>query len=84
MKRDKVMKLGILVIGVLLLINLVVSVRGRAAAQQSEAPTAIQYRLVRVDPSTNQELLFRDAGQKGYQLAGTIQIAGNTGWLVFR
>jgi hypothetical protein len=84
MKRDKVTKLGILVVAVLLLINLVVSVRGRAAAQQSEGSTAIQYRLVRVDPSTNQELLFRDAGQKGYQLAGTIQIAGSTGWLVFR
>jgi hypothetical protein len=84
MARDRIKKLGILLITVLLVANLVVSVRSQAAAQGSEAAPAIRYRLVRVDPSTNQQLLFQDAGQKGYQLVGTIEVAGSTGWLVFR
>ena len=84
MARDKITKLGILFITVLLIVNLIVTVRIRGSAQGSEAPAAISYRLVRVDPSTNQELLFQNAGQKGYQLVGTIEVAGSTGWLVFR
>ena len=84
MARDRITRLGILLITILLVANLIVTVRSRAAAQGSETPNAIHYRLVRVDPSTNQELLFQNAGQKGYQLVGTIEVAGSTGWLVFR
>jgi hypothetical protein len=66
------------------LLNLAVNLRVRAAAEESEARSRVHYQLLRVDSSTNQELLFQDAGQKGYQLMGTIEVAGNTGWLVFR
>ena len=73
-----------LVLTILLLLNLAVNSRFRAAAQESEAPAAIHYYLVRVDSSTNEETLFKDAGQKGYELVGTIQVSGSTAWLVFR
>ena len=42
MARDRIKKLGILLITVLLVANLVVSVRSQAAAQGSEAAPAIR------------------------------------------
>jgi hypothetical protein len=73
-----------LVLTILLLLNLAVNNRFRAAAQVSEARGAIHYKLVRVDSFTNEEALFKEAGEKGYELVGTMQVAGSTGWLVFR
>jgi hypothetical protein len=29
-------------------------------------------------------MLFREAGEKGWELAGSIEVSGNTGYLVFR
>ncbi len=84
MKRNYLGRLAMLVLAILLLLNLAVNSRFRAAVRGSEPPAAIQYQLVRVDSSTNEETLFKDAGQKGYELAGTIEVAGSTGWLVFR
>jgi len=84
MKPDYFGRLGMLVLTILLLLNLAVNSRFRAAAQESEAPAAIHYQVMRVDSSTNQEMLFKDAGHKGYKLVGTIQVSGSTGWLVFR
>jgi hypothetical protein len=84
MKRDYFARLGMLVLTILLLLNLAANSRFRATAQESEAPAAIHYQLVRVDSSTNEETLFKDAGQKGYELVGTIQVSGSTAWLVFR
>lgn len=84
MKRNYLGRLSMLVLAILLLLNLAVNSRFRTAAQGSEARPAIHYQLVRVDSSTNQEMLFKDAGQKGYELVGTIEVSGSTGWLVFR
>ena len=84
MEGDYFGRLGMLVLTILLLLNLAVKRGFRAAGQESEAPAAIHYQLVRVDSSTNEEVLFKDAGQKGYELVGTIQVSGSTGWSVFR
>ena len=84
MKRDYFGRLGMLVLTILLLLNLAVNSPFWAAGQGSEARAAIHYQLMRVDSSTNQEMLFKDAGQRGYELVGTIEVAGSTGWLVFR
>ncbi len=83
MKRDLLIKLGMVVLGILLVLNLVASAGTRAAAPP-EPSKRVQYKLVRVDASTNQDLLFEDAGKKGLELVGTIEIAGNTGYLVFK
>ena len=77
-------KTGMLVLAILLLLNLAVNNRFRAADQGSEARAAIHYKVVRVDSFTNEETLFKEAGQKGYELVGTIEVGGSTGWLVFR
>lgn len=85
MRHQLFIKLGIVALGILLVLNLVASVRTRAAAPPPPEPgKRVQYKLVRVDSSTNEDLLFEDAGRKGLELAGTIEIAGNTGYLVFK
>lgn len=85
MKRDLFVKLGMTVIAVLLMLNLLASARAWTAARpRVDVPRPIQYKLVRVDPSTNQEMLFQSAGEQGLELVGSIEVAGNTGYVVFK
>ena len=85
MKRKLAMKIGLTFLVVLLALNLIATLKVRAAGRaRPEAAPAIDYHVVRVDPSTNQELLFRQAGEQGLEFAGTIQIAGSTGYVIFR
>jgi hypothetical protein len=76
-------KIAMAVLAVLLALNLLATFGARTAGKPA-ADTKIVYGVVRVDPSTNEDNLFREAGEKGWQLAGTIEIGGSTGYLVFR
>jgi hypothetical protein len=76
-------KIAMAVLAVLLAFNLLASF-GLRAAGKPEADTKIVYSVVRVDPSTNEDNLFRQAGEKRWQFAGTIEVGGSTGYLIFR
>jgi len=54
------------------------------AGGKPDTDARIRYRVVRVDPSTNEDNVFHEAGEGGWQLAGSIQVAGSTGYLIFR
>jgi hypothetical protein len=83
MSRELFGKIGKAVLVVLLALNLLAAF-GTRTAGKAAADTKILYSVVRVGPTTNQEILFREAGEKGWELAGSIQVAGSTGYLVFR
>jgi hypothetical protein len=83
MLREVFGKIGIVTLAVLLALNLLMTLGVRAAGKPG-ADIKIPYRVVRVDPSTNQDNLFREAGENGWQLAGSIEVAGTTAYLVFR
>lgn len=85
MKRNRIARITAAVIVLLLALNLIATLKVRAAGRaRPESGQAIEYHVVRVDPSTNQELLFQQAGEKGLEFAGTIEIAGSTGYVIFR
>jgi len=83
MLRELFGKIGMAALAVLLALNLLVTFGARAAGKPV-AGTKIPYRVVRVDPSTNQDNLFREAGEGGWELAGSIQVSGTTVYLIFR
>ena len=83
MKRDVVTQVGMVVITLLLVLNLFAGLSIHATAKAADE-TRIRYRVVRVDPATNQDSLFKEAGDGGWQLAGTIEVTGSTGYLIFR
>jgi len=70
---------------VLLALNLIATLKVRAAGRaRPESRPAIEYQVVRVDPSTNEDLLFQQAGEKGLEFVGTIEVSGSTGYIIFR
>jgi hypothetical protein len=83
MRRELFGKIGIVALAVLLALNLLATLGTRASGKPA-AETKVLYSVVRVNPATNQEMLFREAGEKGWELAGSIQVSGSTGYLVFR
>jgi len=84
MKQDPFLKIGMVVLTFLLFLNLV-AVRSRAAAQsRAEESRPIHYKVVRIDASTNEDLLFQKAGEEGAELVGTVQVFGSTGYLIFK
>ena len=85
MKRRIVASIVTTGIFLLLALNLAFKVRAQVPSTPGpEDKPKIQYRVVRVDPSTNQDLLFRQAGEQGLEFAGTIEVAGNTGYIIFK
>jgi hypothetical protein len=85
MKQAHYMKGAVAALTLLLVLNLVALFGGRVAAQPHPAETKpINYKVVRIDSSTNEDLLFQHAGEEGLELVGTIQVFGNTGYLIFK
>jgi hypothetical protein len=83
MLRELFGKIGMSALAVLLALNLLATL-GTQASSKPAAETKVLYSVVRVNPTTNQEMLFREAGEKGWELAGSIQVSGSTGYLIFR
>jgi hypothetical protein len=84
MKQDFFLKIGMVVLTFLLFLNLV-AVRSRAAAEsRAEESRPIHYKVIRIDASTNEDLLFQKAGEEGAELVGTVQVFGATGYLIFK
>lgn len=85
MRHKLIMNAGLTLLVALLALNLMITVKARAAGgARPENSRTVQYHVVRVDPSTNQDLLFQQAGEKGLELAGTIEVSGSTGYVVFK
>jgi hypothetical protein len=82
-KHNLFTKAGMIILGVLLLLNLAVTTRTRAQANPGTGGP-LRYKVHRVDISTNQDLVFQQAAQEGWNLVGTIEIAGSTGYLIFK
>lgn len=76
-------KIGMTVLAALLALNLL-AILGTRAAGKPAPDTKIHYRVVRVDPSTNEDSIFHEAGEGSWELAGTIEVAGSTGYPVFK
>lgn len=85
MKHKLIMNVGLTLLVALLALNLMITIKARAAggARSENSPT-VQYHVVRVDPSTNQDLLFQQAGEKGLEFVGTIEVSGSTGYIIFK
>jgi hypothetical protein len=83
MRRELFGKIGMAALALLLALNLLATFSTRAAGK-APADSKMLYSVVRVDPATNQDNLFREAGDKGWELAGSIQIGGTTAYLVFK
>ena len=85
MNRDTFMKCGVVLTLILLSLNLGTALSSHLAAEtNAESRKPVRYKVMRVDSATNQETLFEKAGQENLELAGTIEVAGNTGYLIFR
>jgi hypothetical protein len=57
-------KIGMAALAVLLALNLIATF-GRGAADKPAPDTKILYCVVPVNPGTNQQMLFRQAGERG-------------------
>jgi len=83
MRRELFGRIGMTALALLLALNLLETFGTRAASKPA-ADSKILYSVVRVSPATNQDDLFREAGEKGWELAGNIQVGGTTAYLVFK
>ena len=82
MLRDLFAKIGMAALAVLLALNLLATFGTRAAGKPA-ADAKIQYSVFRVSPATDQDMLFREAREKGWELAGS-EVGGSTGYLIFK
>jgi hypothetical protein len=76
-------KIGMAALAVLLALNLLATLGTRAAGKPT-AETKTSTAWSGFNTTTNQEMLFREAGEKRWELAGSIQVSGSTGYLIFR